>query len=413
MAADDDIVQFDAQFLSDPDAAYAALRAEKPVHRAVTPDGSPVWLVTRYDDVRAALADPRLSLNKRNAGGGYQGFALPSALDANLLNMDAPNHTRLRSILGRGFTRARVEGLRPRIRESAVELLAALPDTGEVDLIEAFAAPLPITVICELLGISAEERPDFRSWTDQMLAPARPEDLGIAMESLWQYLVRLAAVKRATPGDDLISALIEERDVDDRMSEEELISALFLILGAGYENVVHQIGNGLAAVLTRPQILARLREDHTLLSSTVEELVRFTSPAQLAIRRFPTVDVAIGGVTIPAGDTVMLSLASADRDPDRFPDPEVLDPNRAGNSHLGFGHGPHYCIGAPLARIEIEVGLVALLDRYPELALALPYDQLRWRPSFRNRGLLALPVRVGALPSGGADGPLSTPTAAS
>ncbi|MFE6612589.1 cytochrome P450 [Amycolatopsis sp. NPDC057786] len=391
---DDDLVQFDARFLDDPDAAYTVLRSEKPVHRAITPDGSPVWLVTRYDDVRAALADPRLSLDKRNAGTGYRGFDLPPELDANLLNMDAPDHSRLRPILRRGFTRARVEGLRPRIREIADGLLAALPDTGEVDLIEAFAAPLPITVICELLGIPPAGRPDFRSWTDRMLAPTSADDVGLAVKSLWRYLLELAAAKRADPGEDLISALIDERDVEGRMSEAELISALFLVLGAGYENVVHQIGNGLAALLARPQLLARLREERALLPSTVDELVRFCSPSQLAIRRFATVDVTIGGITVPAGDTVMLSLASADRDPGRFADPDVLDPRREDNPHLGFGHGPHYCLGAPLARIEIEVGLAALFDRYSELALAVPHDRLRWRPSFRNRGLLALPVSV-------------------
>lgn len=391
---DDDLVQFDARFLDDPDAVYTVLRSEKPVHRAITPDGSPVWLVTRYDDVRAALADSRLSLDKRNAGTGYRGFDLPPELDANLLNMDAPDHSRLRPILGRGFTRARVEGLRPRIREIADGLLATLPDTGEVDLIEAFAAPLPITVICELLGIPPADRPDFRSWTDRMLAPTSADDVGLAVKSLWRYLLGLAAAKRADPGEDLISALIDERDVEGRMSEAELISALFLVLGAGYENVVHQIGNGLAALLARPRLLARLRKERALLPSTVDELVRFSSPSQLAIRRFATVDVTIGGITVPAGDTVMLSLASADRDPGRFADPDVLDPRREDNPHLGFGHGPHYCLGAPLARIEIEVGLAALFDRYSELALAVPCDCLRWRPSFRNRGLLALPVRV-------------------
>ncbi|QXV57510.1 cytochrome P450 [Amycolatopsis sp. TNS106] len=389
-----DIVQFDTTFLKDPDAAYAALRTEQSVHRAVLPDGARVWLVTRYDDVRAALADPRLSLDKRNAGTGYRGFDLPPELDANLLNMDAPDHSRLRPILGRGFTRTRVEGMRPRIQEIADGLLATLPDFGEVDLIEAFAAPLPITVICELLGIPSADRPDFRSWTDRMLAPTSAADVGLAVKSLWRYLLGLAAAKRADPGEDLISALIDERDVEGRMSEAELISALFLILGAGYENVVHQIGNSLAALLSRPQLLARLRDERALLPSTVEELVRFCSPAQLAIRRFPTANVTIGGVTIPAGDTVMLSLASADRDPDRFADPNVLDPRREDNPHLGFGHGPHYCIGAPLARIEIEVGLTALLDRYSELTLALPHDHLRWRLSFRNRGLLNLPVHV-------------------
>jgi len=393
-AAERPPVQFDASFLADPDAAYSRLRAEAPVHRAVAPDGSPIWLITRHEDVRAALADTRLSLNKANAGTGYRGFNLPPELDANLLNMDAPDHTRLRPILGRGFTRARVEGLRPRIREIADELLDALPASGPVDLLSGFAAPLPITVICELLGIPVKDRPDFRTWTDHMLAPPQPEDLPAAVTSLWTYLLHLAAAKRANPGDDLISALIDARDVESQMSEAELISALFLILGAGYENVVHVLGNGIAAVLDRPDTLADLRAHPKLLPSAADELVRFASPALLAIRRFPTSDVVIGGTTIPAGDTVMLAMNSADRDPARFDDPDVLDVRRNDNPHVGFGYGPHYCIGAPLARIEIEVALAALLDRFPTLALTTPYNDLRWRPSFRNRGLLELPVTL-------------------
>ncbi|WP_328882355.1 cytochrome P450 family protein [Streptomyces sp. NBC_00299] len=380
--------------LDHPYDVYRRLRDTAPVHRIAGPDGSPAWLVTRYDDVREALADPRLSLDKRHAApGSYRGLALPPALDANLLNMDPPDHTRIRRLVGRAFTPRRVEQLRTPIRRTADRLLDALGPHGTADLIASYAAPLPITVICDLLGVPDEHRRDFREWTDALVAPdpARPQAAKEAVVAMLGFFTRLLADKRTEPADDLLCDLIAVRDTDgDRLSEDELMSLAFLILFAGYENTVQFIGNAVLALLDHPEQLAALRADPSRIPFAVEEFARYDGPALLAIRRFPTEDVTIGGVTVPAGDTVLLSLSAADRDPARFPDPDRLDLGRDASGHLALGHGIHYCLGAPLARAETEIALAALLERFPELALA--DGDLRWRRSLRARGLLALPV---------------------
>lgn len=390
-----------AELFQDPYAVYGRLREEGPVHRITGTDGLPAWLVTRYDDVRRALADPRLSLDKRNATpGGYRGMALPPALDANLLNMDPPDHTRIRRMVTKVFTPRHVEGLRVPIRRAADRLLDSLAGQDEADLIPSYAAPLPITVICDLLGVPHAQRPDFRAWTDALVAPdpTRPERAREAVGRLLSFFTRLIADKRARPADDLLSALIAVRDEEDRLSEDELMSLAFLILVAGYENTVHLIGNAVAALLAHPDQLAALRADAGLLDRAVEELARYDGPVPLAIRRFPTEDIVIGGATVPAGETVLLSLAAAHRDPRRFTDPDRLDLGRDATGHLALGHGIHYCLGAPLARMETGIALTALFDRFPGLSLAVPPQDLRRRPSMRSRGLLALPVRTADRP---------------
>ncbi|MGC0341589.1 cytochrome P450 family protein [Streptomyces sp. SLBN-8D4] len=384
--------------LDHPYDVYRRLRDTAPVHRIAGPDGTPAWIVTRYDDVRAALADPRLSLDKRRATAGtYKGFSLPPALDANLLNMDPPDHTRIRRLVGRAFTPRRIERLRGPIRNTADRLLDALGDHGTTDLIASYAAPLPITVICDLLGIPDEHRLDFRVWTDTLVAPDPAAGPGAAKEAvvaMLRYFTRLLADKRRDPADDLLSDLIAVRDEGDRLSEDELMSLAFLILFAGYENTVQLIGNAALALFQHPGQLTALRKDPSLLPAAVEEFLRYEGPALLAIRRFPVEDVTLGGVTIPAGETVWVSPSAANRDPDRFPDPDRLDLDRPDASgHLSLGHGIHYCLGAPLARAETEIALAALLERFPDLALADPAP--RWRASLRARGLLALRVSYG------------------
>ncbi|WP_020120028.1 cytochrome P450 [Streptomyces canus] len=384
--------------LDHPYDVYRRLRDTAPVHRIAGPDGTPAWIVTRYDDVRAALADPRLSLDKRHATAGtYKGFSLPPALDANLLNMDPPDHTRIRRLVGRAFTPRRIERLRGPIRNTADRLLDALGDDGTTDLIASYAAPLPITVICDLLGIPDEHRLDFRVWTDTLVAPDPAAGPGAAKEAvvaMLGYFTRLLADKRRDPADDLLSDLIAVRDEGDRLSEDELMSLAFLILFAGYENTVQLIGNAALALFQHPEQLTALREDPSLLPAAVEEFLRYEGPALLAIRRFPVEDVTLGGVTIPAGETVWVSPSAANRDPARFPDPDRLDLDRPDASgHLSLGHGIHYCLGAPLARAETEIALAALLERFPDLALADPAP--RWRASLRARGLLALRVSYG------------------
>ncbi|MFJ9027074.1 cytochrome P450 [Streptomyces sp. NPDC102274] len=403
------------ELLADPYEVYARLRETAPVQRIVGPDGRPAWIVTRYEDVRQWLADPRLSLDKSRAlPGGYRGFGLPPALDANLLNMDPPDHTRIRRFVARAFTTRRIEELRVPVRRTADELLDALESGGRADLIASYAAPLPIVVICELLGVPPRDRRDFREWTDALIAPdpARPERMKEAIVGMLAFFTELLAHKRAEPGDDLLSALIAVRDEGgetgdetpgdagassgdggDRLSEDELMSLAFLILFAGYENTVQLIGNSVLALLQHPEQLAALRAEPGRTAAAVGEFVRYEGPALLAIRRFAVEDLTIGGVTVPAGETVMLSLASANRDPHRFADPDRLDLDRDTAGQVALGYGIHYCLGAPLARLETEIALNALLERFPRLALDVPYEELRWRPSPRARGLIALPVR--------------------
>ncbi|WP_189134120.1 cytochrome P450 family protein [Wenjunlia tyrosinilytica] len=386
----------DARLLADPYAVYAELREQAPVQRITGPDGAPAWLVTRYDDVKQALADPRLSLDKRHAlPGNYRGFSLPPALDANLLNMDPPDHTRVRRLVSKAFTARRVEALREPVQRVADSLLDAVEGQGRAELIADYAGPLPIIVICDLLGVPQEARRDFRAWTDAMLLPdpTRPERAKEAVGSMVRFYVELIRRKREQPGDDLLSAMIAARDEGDRLTEDELTSLAFLIHFAGYENVVHLIGNATVALLDDPKRARALREDPSLMPAAVEELARFDPPGALAIRRFPLEDLEIGGVTVPAGETVMLCIASANRDPARVHDPDRLDFERAGGAgHLSLGHGIHYCLGAPLARLETAVALGTLLRRFPDLALGVPRDELRRRPSIRARGLIELPV---------------------
>jgi cytochrome P450 len=345
------------------------------VERISLPDGSPAWLVTGYDEVRAGLADPRLSLSKRYAK-GWRGFELPPALDANLLNMDPPDHTRLRRLVSSAFTPRRVEQLRPRVTRIASELLDVL--SGQTDLIKSYAAPLPITVICELLGVPSADRGDLRGWTNGLPA---------TVDHLVRFLVDLIRDKRESPGDDLLSALVASHD-----DEDELTSLAFLLLFAGYENSVNLIGNGVLALLRHPDQMSALRADPGLIEPAVEELLRYDAPAPVAIRRFPIEDIEIGGVTIPAGEPVLLGLASANHDPARVTDPDSLVLDRADQAHLSFGYGIHHCIGAGLARLEGTVAIGALIRRFPNLRLAVPEEDLSWLPSFRTRSLRALPV---------------------
>ncbi|MFE3142667.1 cytochrome P450 [Streptomyces scopuliridis] len=416
-----------SELLADPYEVYARLRETAPVRRIVGPDGRPAWIVTRYEDVRQSLADPRLSLDKSRAlPGGYRGFGLPPALDANLLNMDPPDHTRIRRFVARAFTARRIETLRGPVGRTADELLDALEPGGResdasesgggesggreiggrelggrADLVASYAAPLPIVVICELLGVPPRDRRDFREWTDALIAPdpARPERMKEAIGGMLTFFTELLAHKRAEPGDDLLSALIAARDEDeeagDPLSEDELMSLAFLILFAGYENTVQLIGNSVLALLRHPEQLAALRAEPGRTAAAVGEFARYEGPALLAIRRFAVEDLTIGGVTVPAGETVMLSLAAANRDPHRFADPDRLDLDldRDTAGQVALGYGIHYCLGAPLARLETEIAVNALLERFPRLELDVPYEELRWRPSTRARGLIALPVR--------------------
>jgi len=386
-------VLFDGSLMADPHSAYARLREAGPVHRTTTPDGAPVWLVTRYDDVRAALADPRLSLDKANAHTtGRHQSSMPPELDAHLLNMDPPDHTRLRRLVAKAFTPRRIEGLRRQIQRHTDELLDAV--TGRpTDLMRALANPLFMAVISELLGIPADARHDFRAWTNTLLAsaPNAAMDSRTAMREMHRYLVGIIAAKRAEPTDDLLTAMIQARDAQDSLSEPELLAMAFLILFAGYDNTVNLIGNATLALLLHPEVMTAVRAGHTPIRAVLEETLRWNAPFTLGVRRFALEELTIGGTTIPTGSRVWVSLVSANRDGAHFEEPDRFHPERV-PAHVGLGHGIHYCLGAPLARLEGEIALATLLRRFPALHLAVPADELAWEPSLHKRGLKELPV---------------------
>jgi cytochrome P450 len=406
----DTYVQLDETFFADPHAVFATLRAERPVARARTPVGLPVWLVTRYDDARAALADPRLAKDSagfaavldRRAPEPERRVAFAQELSRHMLSSDPPDHTRLRKLVNRAFTVRAIAGMRPRIEQIATRLaedMAAGP--AEVDLLDAFAFPLPMTVICELLGVPETDRTAFRTWSNTLLTSddAVGEREAAAAAMAW-YLSGLVAAKRARPGDDMLSAIVAAAEDADRLSPDETVSMAFLLLVAGHETTVNLIGNGMFALLRRPDRLARLRADPDLVPGAVEEFLRFDGPVDLATFRHTTEPVEIAGTTIPAGEVVLVALTSANRDPARYPAADELDLRRDATGHLAFGYGLHHCLGAPLARLEGDVAFRTLLGRFPDMALAADPDDLTWRPSLLIRGLTRLPVRLRAAGAG-------------
>ncbi|GAA3578927.1 cytochrome P450 [Amycolatopsis ultiminotia] len=374
-----------------------------PVHTAW---GWPSYLITGYEDARAALTDPRVSKNNQGAhelmaaklGEENLGAGFGELLSANMLNSDPPDHTRLRKLVNKAFTSRTVARLRPRVEEITGELLDEMARHEQLDLMAAFALPLPITVICELLGVRPEDRGEFSGWSNTLLSgggeePAVIEDAAARMQG---YLVKLVEDKRVEPAEDLLSELVQATDEGDALSEQELVGMAFLLLVAGHETTVNLIGNATLALLRAPDQAAKLRAEPSLLPGAVEEFLRFDGPINIATIRYTTEDVAVGGTTIPAGEFVRVSLLAANRDEGRFPDPADLDVTRPAGGHLAFGHGIHYCVGAPLARLEAEVALGSLLNRFPDLALAVPEEQLRYRSSTLVHGLRELPVRLGA-----------------
>ena len=390
--------RLDDGFVQNPYAVYQRLRAEGPVSRVMMPGGHAVWVVTRHAEARAALADPRLIKDWRALWPGEAAAELDdgfAALDTHMLSTDPPDHDRLRRLVTKAFTARRIERLRPRVAEITRSLLDTMPADGPVDLLESFAFPLPITVICELLGVPDADRANFRTWTQAILSTgAAAAESGTAAVEMAGYFTALVADKRAHPADDLLSALIVARDAGDGLSQRELLGMIFLLLVAGHETTVNLIGTGTLALLQSPGELARLRADSALLPGAVEELLRYTSPVNHATFRFTAEAVEIGGTLIPAREAVLVAIASANRDPDRYLAPDRLDLGRDTGGHLAFGHGIHYCLGAPLARMEGEIAFGELFARFPGMTLAVPAESLRWRPSTLIRGLEALPVRL-------------------
>jgi len=383
-----------ADYFSDPYSVHTRLRAQHPVARVIMPGGTPAWLITGYAQARSALTDPRL--HKLPEGWRPDPDSLLASLDLHMLNLDPPDHERLRKLVNKAFTARRVAELRPRITAITTGLLDDMSTRREVDLLASFAFPLPITVICELLGVPVADRDQFRVWSATIVADTTsPEVFEAHATAMTRYFQALIATRRRQPADDLLSALISARDNTDRLSENELLSMAFLLLVAGHETTVNLIASGMLALLLNPGELARLRADRSLLDAAVEELLRYVNPVNNATFRFTSEPVQIGGVPIGPGEVVLVSLSGANRDPSRYADPDRLDLGRDSGGHLAFGHGIHYCLGAPLARLEAEIAFAGLLERFGSMTLAVPPDELRWRPSTLIHGLESLPVRLG------------------
>jgi cytochrome P450 len=382
----------------DLEPIFGDLRRNEPLSRVQLPYGEPAWLATRYEDVKVVLGDPRFS---RAAAVGrdeprsrvHQGSA------GNIMSFDPPEHSRLRRLVMKAFTIRRVEKLQPRAQQIADELLDRMIATGApAELVEDFALPLPITVICELLGVPFEDRAEFRTWSDAMLSTTKypPEQVGEYMGRLREYMAGLIAERRGVAQDDLLSALVAARDEDDRLSEDEMLALAEGILVAGHETTASQIPNFVYVLLTHPEQFAALRADLDLVPRAVEELMRYVPLGGGAgSARYALEDVELGGVTVRAGEPVVVSLPAANRDESVYTDPERLDLRRREPSHVGFGHGAHHCLGAPLARMELQVALRTLITRLPGLRFAGSAEEIIWKTGLATRGPERMPITWG------------------
>lgn len=410
-------------FMQNPYELLAKFRAAGPAHEVVFAHGAKVWMVTGYDEVKALTNDPRVGkdgrrmneLFARHSGmepdapaagaeqdggesghdGGHAGVGFDDELAAHMLNSDPPRHTRLRALVGKAFTAARVERLRPHIEEVADRLLDAFAGREVVDLMDEYAVRLPITIIAELFGMPEQDREQFRLWALKLVGAGQdPDEVAEASRRVVEYANALIDEKRANPGEDMTSELVRATDNGDRLTQGELVAMLFVLVVAGHITTIYSIGNAAQNLLTHPDELAKLRADPSLMPAAVDELLRFDGPSGVGTFRFTKDEIRVGDKVIPAGEILALSWHSANRDPRRYPDPDRLDVTRKPLGSMAFGHGIHYCIGVPLAKMQIEVALSRLIARYPHLRLAVEPQQLKWENSALLRGLVELPACV-------------------
>jgi len=394
-------IELSEEFLREPGPLYEQLRTQGPIHHVRLPAGLRGWLITDYTVAKQVLADPTIRKDvhqiRRIIDTTHPGVhAMGSDMAEHMLNTDPPDHTRLRRLVAKAFTPRSVAALAPRIEDIADDLTAAMPPTGPVDLLSAFAFPLPITVICELLGIPAGDRDQFRAWTNTILfagADSRESVLAAAGD-MNAYLRTLIAHRRAHPGDDMLSGLVTTTDTDGNLTDTEVVSMTFLLLVAGHETTVNLIGNTMLTLLQDPERFATLRAHPDQIPAALEEHLRHLGPVHIATLRFTTEPVTLGDTTIGPDELVFVSLAAANRDPHRFARPELVDYDRDNPGHLAFGHGIHVCLGAPLARAEGTIAITRLLARYPHMSLATDPAALAWRTSSLIRGLDTLPVQL-------------------
>jgi len=390
---------------SDPYPVFARMRKDNPVFRQPGLDGhTAIWFLTRYDDVERLLRDethfvrdPHHALPGQPTGQhASQPNALALLLENHMLNRDGADHRRLRDLVSQAFTPARIQLLRPRIQRLADELIDAMQPRGQMDLIADYAFQLPTIVIAEMLGAPVEDREHFKTWSHALVAPPLDQEARVRtahqLQEFVGYLSALFAARRRAPRDDLISALLKAEAAGDQLREPELFSTVALLIIAGHETTVGLIGNASLALLQRPEVWRALVQDSARVAAAIEELLRYDSPVERALNRWVAQDVEIGGQQLRRGDVVIGVLGAANRDPDRFEQPDELNVGRGPLRHLAFGHGAHYCLGAPLGRLEGEVALTALLSRLPGLRLAAPAARLEWGSVPMFRALAALPV---------------------
>jgi cytochrome P450 len=392
------------RFKADPYPFYARLRAEAPVWRTKLPDKRTAWLVTRYEDVAGVLKDERFAKDPLNAQDPEQraerpwvpGFLKP--LEQNMLDLDDPDHRRLRSLVSKAFTPRLIERLRGRIEAICRELLDVMEREGRTELVRDYALPLPATVIAELLGIPAKDQRRFHRWSNRIVSISSGRDVWRALPAALafvRYLRKMSERRRLLPEDDLMSALVQAEEAGDRLSQDELLAMSFLLLVAGHETTVNLIASSTLALLEHPDQLEKLEGDSQLIKPAVEELLRYTSPVEIATERYARRDLRICGTTVPRGELVLAVLGSANRDEQHFEDPDTLDLAREPNRHLAFGRGGvHHCLGAPLARMEGQIAISALLKRFPSLHLDVDPASLHWRRGIFLRGLQRLPLVI-------------------
>jgi cytochrome P450 len=388
------------QTRSHPHPFYARARQQGPLLRQTDLAlGVPVWVATQYKAAVEALRDPRFTKDERKvqAESRRSRNADMEAVNRTMLTSDPPDHTRQRTLVSKAFTPRRMEELRPRIERITQRLLDGLRGQDTVDLIDAFAFRLPVTVIAEMLGVPAEDQDQFREWSTAVGLPTTAQNLEAitsASKAFLHYTQRLIDQRRAEPREDLISALIQAQDGGDSLTPAELVGMILLLLVAGHETTVNLIGNGVWALLRHPDQLQRLRQDPGLIGSAVEEVLRYRGPVDISTHRWALEDTEFQGQRISRGDIVFASLLAANHDPAQFSEPERFDITRDPNRHIAFGFGIHFCVGAPLARLEANVALPLLLERFPRLRMAVDEQELHWRETLIMHGLKQLPVAL-------------------
>ncbi|GAA4185833.1 cytochrome P450 [Streptosporangium oxazolinicum] len=376
---------------------YYGVRAESDPRPPYVPEGRRLWLVTRYEDAKTILADPHVVKDVRGAVELYNHKAgvkwplIGGRLAAHMLNVDPPDHTRLRRLVSRPLSVKAIERFRPKIEATVSTLLDAMEGQDQVDLISAFALPLPMMTICDLLGIPDSEMGRLHRWAEVLPRFSDTEEAAATALGILEDVNAIIEVKRATPGDDLISSLLRDHEAHN-IGDDELPAMVYFLLVAGFEATVNLITNGTLALLRNPDQFALLRSDPALLPGAIDEFMRFDGPASMSMLRYTDAPVRVGGVEIPEGEFVFVSYQAANHDGDQFPDPDRLDITRHSAGHLGFGHGIHYCLGAPLARLEGEIAIGRLIDRFPDLALGTDPNRLTWMDGTLVHQLLSLPV---------------------